>query len=381
MENPNFIENETELIDYLNVIWKRKWLIFIPTFALIFIAGIISFLSPPQWKVDAIIVPCKFLIQTEQGEFREVVIVDPKQIAGQINQESYNHLIASELNLDIRKFPKLKAENVRDTKLVQVSLKDNDVERAKKILFSLFNYLKRDLDKKIDVEIKGIDSQVMANENLIKLKELIIKDKLSEIKLNQIEKNKTREEILSAEKKLKISEERVKNIIDEMKAVKERIDGLEEQQRKALAEKIQGIDAISLLLYSNTVQENLRYYNTLDEKLSDEKITQENLNLLMKEKNEEIKKLDTEIEKLKNEIDKINNEIENVKNQISLLNEKKGRIDYTQLIKEPTSSITPVSPKKKQNVMIAGVLGLMIFTILAFFLEYIKTQKAKGNGR
>jgi len=380
MKNPNFIENEIELMDYLNIIWKRKWLISIPTFALMIIAGIISFLLPQKWNVNAIIVPSKFLIQTEQGEFREVVVVDPRQVAGQINEETYNYLIASELNLDMRKFPKLKAENVRDTKLVQVSLKDNDVERAKKILISLFNYLKTDLDKKIIVEIKGIDSQIALNENLIKLKELGIKDKLSEIKLGQIEKNKTREEMQSAERKLKISEDRVKSIIDEMKAVKERIDGLEEQQKKALAEKIQGIDAISLLLYSNTVQENLRYYNTLDEKLSDEKITQENLNLFVKEKNEEIKKLDMEIEKLNNEIDKINNEIENIKNQISLLNERKGRIDYTQIIKEPTPSVKPVSPKKKQNVLIAGVLGLMIFGMLAFFLEYIQKQKSKGNG-
>ena len=380
MKNPNFIENEIELMDYLNIIWKRKWLISIPTFALMIIAGIISFLLPQKWNVNAIIVPSKFLIQTEQGEFREVVVVDPRQVAGQINEETYNYLIASELNLDMRKFPKLKAENVRDTKLVQVSLKDNDVERAKKILISLFNYLKTDLDKKIIVEIKGIDSQIALNENLIKLKELGIKDKLSEIKLGQIEKNKTREEMQSAERKLKISEDRVKSIIDEMKAVKERIDGLEEQQKKALAEKIQGIDAISLLLYSNTVQENLRYYNTLDEKLSNEKIIQENLNLLIKEKNEEIKTLDTQIEKLKNEIDKINNEIENVKNQISLLNERKGRIDYTQIIKEPTPSVKPVSPKKKQNVLIAGVLGLMIFGMLAFFLEYIQKQKSKGNG-
>jgi capsular polysaccharide biosynthesis protein len=55
--------------------------------------------------------------------------------------------------------------------------------------------------------------------------------------------------------------------------------------------------------------------------------------------------------------------------------EKKGRIDYAQLIKDPTSSLYPISPKKKLNILIAGILGLMIFTILAFFLEYIEKQK------
>lgn len=399
-------EDEIELMDYLTVLWKKKWLIIIPTFLLVILAGVYSLLLPPQWEIDAIIQPSKFFIQTQQGGFEEVVVVDPKQIAGQINQASYNHLIAAELNLERRAFPKLNAENLRDTNLVRVSLKENDIEKAKLILTSLFNHLKRELDKNIDVEIKGIDTKIETNKNLIKHKELTIEDKMNAIKIKkneikskkidiqskEIEKAKIQQEIQSAQNKLKISEERFKNITDEMKTVKQRIDEIEKQQRKALEEKKEGSDAISLLLYSNEVQQNLRYYNTLDEKLSNEKITRENLNLLIRERNEEMKQLDTQIEKFKNEIDTINthideikneiqkikNEISNIENEISLLKERKGRIDYAQLIKEPTSSIGPVSPRKKLNVTIAGVLGLFIFTILAFFLEYVQKHKTKA---
>ena len=359
----NEYEDEIELMDYLNVLWKRKWLIILPTLFCVIIAGIISFLLPPQWEIDSILVPSKFFIQTEQGGFEEVVVVDPKQIAGQINQASYNHLIAAELNIDRTNFPKLKAENLRDTKLVRISIKEQNVEKAKLILTSLFNHLKRDLDKKIDVEIKDIDTQIATNENEIKKKNIDIQSK-------EIEKAKTKQEIQSAQNKLKISEERFKNIMDEMKSVKERIDEIEKQQRNALTEKKEGTEAISLLLYSNEIQQNLRYYNTLDEKLSIEKITQENLRLLIRGKGQEIKQLNTQIEKL-------NNEIDNTKNQIDLSKEKKGRIDYAQLIKEPTSSLFPVSPKKKLNVLIAGILSLMIFTILAFFLEYVQKHKTK----
>ena len=376
----NEYENEVNLMDYLNVIWKRKWLITIPTLFLVVVVGVISFLLPKKWEIDAILVPSKFLIRTEQGAFNEIMVVDPKQIVSQINEATYNVLIAAELNLDIREFPKLKATNLRDTKLVQISIKEKDVEKARRILYSLFNHLKRDLDKKINVEIKDIDTQIANNENLIKQKGFNIKNKGSEIKFNQIEKNKARQIMLSSENKLEISEDRVKSIMEEMKEVKKRTDELEKQQREALSEKKQAIDAISLLLYSNEVQQNLRYYNTLDEKLSNEKIIQENLSLFKKEKNEEIKQLDTQIEKLKTEIDKINNDIESVKNEIGFLNERKGRIDYTQLIKEPTSSLYPVSPKKKRNVLIAGILGLMMFTMLAFFLDYLEKQKIKSKG-
>ncbi|GAH40622.1 unnamed protein product, partial [marine sediment metagenome] len=50
-------EDEFVLMDYLNVIWKRKWLIVIPTFFLVIAVGIISFLLPPKWEIDAIITP------------------------------------------------------------------------------------------------------------------------------------------------------------------------------------------------------------------------------------------------------------------------------------------------------------------------------------
>ena len=144
----NEYENEIELIDYLNVIWKRKWLIIIPTFFCAIIAGAISFLLPPKWEVDAIIQPSQYTLQTIDGTYKEILIANPNQIAGQINQATYNNIIAAELNLDIRKFPKLKANNLKDTNLVRVSTKEKDVEKEKLILRSLFTHLKKELDKK-----------------------------------------------------------------------------------------------------------------------------------------------------------------------------------------------------------------------------------------
>ncbi len=338
MEQPVFAEKEIELIDYLNVIWKRKWLIIIPTFLLVVAVGIYSFLLPKKWEIDAIIVPSKFLTQTEQGSFNEVVVVDPKQIASQINEATYNTLIAAELNLDIREFPKLKAENLRDTNLVRVSIKEKDVEKAKLILRSLFNHLKSQLDEKVDIETKGIDSQVRSKE---------------------IEKMGIEGEIKVNRNMLNIVKQRKKEVEKEMSDTGKRIKSLEEEQRLSLKKKNRGeSESLAMLLYSNEIQQSLRYYNTLNELLSSKKIKEENINL--------------EIENNKKRVEQLENEIGN-------LNARKGRIDYTQLIKEPTSSINPVSPKKKLNVMIAGIIGLMIFTMLAFFLEYVEKQRIKSK--
>jgi len=84
--------------------------------------------------------------------------------------------------------------------------------------------------------------------------------------------------------------------------------------------------------------------------------------------------LNTRISDKKNEIEKVKNDISNIRDSILLLEERKSRIEYTQLVKQPTSSLSPVSPKRKLNVLIAFVLGITVFTLFAFILEYTKPQ-------
>jgi len=331
-------EDEFALMDYLSVIWKRKWLIVIPTLFLVIMVGIISFLLRPKWEIDALIQPSKFLVQTEGGRFEEIMFVDPKQMVGQINEATYNNLIATELNLDIREFPKLKAENIRDTNLVRVSTKEKDAEKAKLILHSLFNHLKRQLDEKATIEIKGVDS---------------------DIKSKEIEKLRIGGEIKGNKNKLDIVKQRKKDIEREMNDIRKRTEALEKEQQLSLKKENRSeSESLAMLLYSNEIQQSLQYYSELNELLSSKKIEEEDINLEIENKEEKTKQLENEIDNL---------------------NERKGRIDYTQFIKEPTSSLYPVSPKKKLNVLVAGILGLMIFTMLAFFLESLEKQKAKGN--
>jgi LPS O-antigen subunit length determinant protein (WzzB/FepE family) len=192
-------------IYFVTVLWGRKWRILIPTLILVLITGVVSFLLPSKWEVDAVISPSKFMVQTQQGQFEEVIVVDPRQVAGQINEKSYDRIIADELKISIRKFPKLKAENLADTNLVMVALKEKDIDKGKSILTSLFSHLKREFDKKIEVEIKGLDSGITTLQNQIKRKEL-------DIQSAEIAKEKVKQQIASAENKLKISEDRYQSI-------------------------------------------------------------------------------------------------------------------------------------------------------------------------
>jgi capsular polysaccharide biosynthesis protein len=392
-ENDIDKEQSINLMEYAEVVWRRKWLILLPTIGCAILAGIYSFSLPKKWEITALIQPGKFTNQTVDGKLEEVVVTDPKQLAAQINQEAYNNLVAAELNLDIRKFPVLLAESLKDTRLVKVSIRDKDVQKSKAVISSLFSLVKSDLDKRIDVEIKTIDAQNVNTENMIKQKNVDIqssglaKENLNlDIQSSELEKENLRKEISTFQNKLAISELRVKNLLEEMKSVKTRAESIDEQQKKILTEKKEGNEAISILLYSNEIQQNLRYYNSLEDSMSNEKVNQENLKLSVEAKTNAIKNVSLNIETKRNaikqidtQIEKTKNDIDGLKNQITLSTQKKGRIDYTSLTKEPTSSLYPVAPNKKQNILIAGVLAFLAFTSLAIFLDSMKRYKSKSQ--
>jgi uncharacterized protein involved in exopolysaccharide biosynthesis len=113
----------------------------------------------------------------------------------------------------------------------------------------------------------------------------------------------------------------------------------------------------------------------LDEDLNQEKVKQEDLELEIKTGKEELKELDTENELLRIETEKIKTRNDSISKETDFLNERKALIDYAQVIKEPTPSTTPIFPQKMLIILIAGILGLIIFTVFSFFLEYIKKHK------
>ena len=125
-----------------------------------------------------------------------------------------------------------------------------------------------------------------------------------------------------------------------------------------------------------TVQQNAAYLNQLSNELHylriNQKITEaecERLNNDVDDMNTEIAGLKTrETAKIQTEIDEINTEIEKL-----VLN--KDSIEDIQLISEPEASISPIKPKKKRNVTLAGIVGFMLSVFIAFFAEYIRKHK------
>jgi uncharacterized protein involved in exopolysaccharide biosynthesis len=355
-------EDEIELIDYINVIRRKKWLIIIGTLSLMIVVGVGSFLIKPVYEVDAIIQPGKLWVETQGGNMTEVIVEDPQQIADKVQHQSFDSLIAQDLNISDSELPEIRGEFIRNTLLTRLWLRSSDVGLGKKILDSLIRYLKKDMDDKIDVEINNIDTEIALKENEISAKEI-------EINSRQIEKERTTKEIVNLGNKLKIIDKRKEGIGIEMKEVKKRIESIEQEQADVLRqEKKTESETLAMLLYSNEVQQNLQFYNDLQEQLAEKELVEEDINIDIENKKESIKQLDNAVENIKNEIKELNNQISNLK-------ERKGRIDYTKIVKNPKASTHPVWPRKKIYIIVSGLLGLIFFTFFGFLSDYVKRQK------
>lgn len=293
----NEYEGRIEWMNYLKIIWKRKWIILIPALLCAVTAGIFSFVQEPVWEVEAILEGAKFF-DIEQN--REVLTIEGEQLAGQISEGYYNNLIAIEVGLDLNDLPRIRAKNLPWTQRVQVTIRENDVEKAKSIINTLFNFIKENLDKTIETELISTDNQIEYNNNISDIESQGIKNRQKEIL-------KIQKEISEEKERLKLSEENYAEI-----------------------------------------------------------------KLLINEK----EKL---IMNLYNQIERKGKTIENKKSEIDLLNLAKVNIHRTQFIKNPIPSEEPVGPRPGLNAVMACLLGLFIFGLFAFFLEYVDKLKEQKN--
>jgi capsular polysaccharide biosynthesis protein len=450
-------KKEIELIEYLDVIWRKKLLIVIPTFLLMLMAGYCSLRAPLVFAVDAIIAPGSIMMQTPGGRLEKIQVVNPMQLAIQINQGSYNADIAAALDLDPLEVAGIIAENLRDprgpqylpaTDLILVSKTDIDQEEPQQILRTLFDLIKTDLDAKIEVEALGVDArieglasrlrekevEILENENRMTLTALDIKaldqerkipenditkkrndieTKKLEIESIEIEKEGIGAEIGNLRNRIKIFADYSETLQTEIQEVKARIKEVEELQKQALASKKTEAQAISLLLFTNEIQRALQHSTELDERLHSTRVDRADLALEIQRKEEQLRqrdnmvrqigtqivtiqadiednriqmglirnrseKIKTQITSIKNATEKIRTEMLSLESEIKLLESQKARISYTELVKAPGPAPALSGRSPIFMAVVVGFISFMMFTILAFFIDYVQRHRKRS---
>jgi uncharacterized protein involved in exopolysaccharide biosynthesis len=78
---------------------------------------------------------------------------------------------------------------------------------------------------------------------------------------------------------------------------------------------------------------------------------------------------------MQSEIKDLESEGELILQGIKSIEFKKKNIQNIQVVKSPQASRSPIKPKTRLNVMLAGVVGLFLTVFLSFFVEYISKYR------
>jgi len=322
MEEEKQFEDEIDLMDYVRVILKRKKTILFWFFGLAIIAGIISFIMPEVYKIDTAL---------EIGALQGQSIESPTQLVGKIDGDVYGIRVREDLNISEAEWPKRKTENPKGTNLIRIVIESKETEISENVLKEVNNLILKEHQDIVNIEKDLIEKKIITAENKIE---------------------STEEDIVIVKKKIGPLEndiERINNKIDSA-----------EKEKESLEEKVNSLQ--QQLVYEQTPGTQFALFDA-KEKLANKEDDIENLYL-------RINSLQRTIEDYNSQVNSLERTIDDYNSTIDSLNASLAGIRETKIVKAPTVSENPIKPKKKLNIVIAGVLGLFIGMFVAFGKEW-----------
>jgi len=329
MEGEKQFEDEINLMDYVKVILKRKKTILFWFFGLAIIAGVLSFALPKVYEIDTALEVG--ILEKASGTNREQLIESPTQLIGKIDGDVYGIRVREDLKISEVEWPKIKTENPKDTNLVSISIESKETEKSENIL--------KEINKLILEE----------HENIINVKEDLFEKRIvtAENKIESIE-----EDIIIVQNKIKPLENDIERMNNKIESA--------EREKESLKEKVSSLE--QQLIYSQTPGTQYALFNAKQE-LANKEDNIENLYLSINSLYRTIEDYNSKVNSLERTIDDYNSTIDS-------LNASLASIRETRVVKDPTVSESPIKPKKKLNIAIAGILGLFIGVFVAFGKEW-----------
>ena len=336
-------EDEIELIDLLRVIWKWKYLILGGTFVCAFAALVISSIMPKIYRIEMVIRP-GILSFGEDG--KNVYIDTPDNIKALIDTGAFGKKILDNLEesntTDIPRELHFKVTLPKSSSTLKINCDTQHVEQGIMILKLLGKFLMEEYGNLVRYFQNEIDRDTNIQEAGVQ--------KISTMKR-------------SHETNIENITKRIHELETEIVFINKNTEYLNKERDKLLSKGKDESNILSVILYSNTIQQNLQLANDYKNEIKNLRLGKET----------ELQ----QISELANELQKRLAEIENL--QI-----KKSNIQNIQIIQKPYGSKYPVKPKKLRNVILAVFVGIVAMVFLAFLLEYISRNKERkyiSNGR
>jgi uncharacterized protein involved in exopolysaccharide biosynthesis len=328
---PNYHDDEINLRDYINVLIKRKAIILSVFLVCVIFAAVYSFSAPEVYEVSQILAPPETNFQN--------YLISPIKITERIDEGLYTRAIRKTLELPPQEDIKIETAVFSKDGFFKTKVKASkgNIEKAKSILSVLHDKLKKEFVPIIDAKKSKIENNIFLKRNQMKRKE---------------------EQIESAKKKINLIEERILFMENQSIKAKENTDILV-KERTSFLDEAASENRISSVLYTTTIQQAIGYFNQLHNQLDSLKSRRENLETTIK---------------------MLRGEIEDIEITINDLTINQKFIHNIKQIEPPLKPENPIAPKKKQNIAIAAVIGLMLGVFIAFFREFW-ANSAKEEGK
>jgi len=309
------VQENTELIDYLGVIWKWKLLIILITVVCAITSGVVSFVLPKIYQSSAILEVGR--VPRHRGTGREQIepIEDIESVSEVLESDEMLSKIRGKFNLqttlgEIR--ARLDVEPILgkyigsrlQARLIKITFEDQDPQLTVDVLNTLSDSLIEQHIQEYQVSIKSLD-----------------------------------EEINNSQDEINLQNEYQKVIREQIKVVEKAIA----ETKKELSQlSLKNISPLEVLFLRSTLRDQERRIADFHRELKDVELS-----------------------------------IQHLKDKIVYLEHMKAVSENTKMRDKAIKPEIPVRPRKKLNAIIGGVIGFVVAIILAFFFEYLQTVRMR----
>jgi capsular polysaccharide biosynthesis protein len=389
------VEEEISLRELIEILLKGKWVIIGLTLIALIISGIVSFyVLEPTYEAKAVLSVEKYIIPTTANSGL-AGLVDVALKSADVTTQTYVSLakatntlekVMDKLQIDAQKLPvsvlsgRISVQNIKNTDLIEITVKDNDALRAASIANTLAleltksavkNYEEKGLNNKALLEKQAkAELEILENQQAELKKFLQQSDSVIELEaelntalvlLSDLQNRETylRIEINKATIMIETIEEQLADIpikieLKDQELTREELNPVYIELKKEL-ELNKALVAQLQAEQKSVLEETASISNTINElqiTLADKKLKQEHLQLNLEAAKDNYLLLVNKREELE---------------YIEAMNNGNGPLRVVSMASVPQ---VPVAPKKALNLAVAGCLGLMLGVFVVLFRSY-----------
>lgn len=383
MTDESYYDDEIDLAQMLLVLWRRKRLILIITCFIVVIAGVVTLRLPKTYNLYTVIEPGVVDI-TQEGGY--VYLDTTSNIKARIDSQAYTRRILQNASTDRELSSldfKVDIPNKANILKIRYEAKKKDIDFGICVLNKLISELQKDYDTDIQLKKDEYNKQVLMKNNQMSAlnlqkkdmeRQILTKEKIIADKYIQIENHNAN---------IKAYDQRIDNLLNELKTIKTKSqDIFMNNGELSKGQQTQQENGKADILYVATIQQSMSLFQELRNQISDLRIEKEFSRTSITALENDINDLTRDIEKIKREKTlTIQTDIDTLQTEIDKLEDKVNYIQGIKIIGEPESSVYPIKPKVKLNIIFSLVTGFFISICISFIAEYISNFRKQTQKR